>query len=267
MKWQSTWKEEYKATLYGKEKYTENDSNAWALIYDQCLLELKNKLKGTSGYDASKKDNSVVALLMTIRSYCCQFDTLNDEYMLIIGAIKNLLYFFLKTVQANVDYNKDFMAMLEVIEEYGGAGSLTYFSNMIKKELKSKKIDMDNASTSEMRDAKKIVRDKFLATLMLSGANREKYGKLKHGMAENYVAGTSEYPESPEVVLHILSAYIPPLGWNRRLKQEEGFVDEGAMFVQSDGRDDSWKKNISCHNCGKKGHLKRECTNKKTNKG
>ncbi len=39
------------------------------------------------------------------------------------------------------------------------------------------------------------------------------------------------------------------------------------MFVQLDGSDDSWKKNISCHNCGMKGHLKRECPNKKTNKG
>jgi hypothetical protein len=98
-----TWKEEYKATLYRKEKYTDKESNAWALIYDQCSPELKNKLKGTSGYDASKKDNNVVAFLMMIRSYCCQYDTLNDEYMSIIGAIKNLLYFFQKTIQANMD--------------------------------------------------------------------------------------------------------------------------------------------------------------------
>jgi hypothetical protein len=83
---------------------------------------------------------------------------------------------------------------------------------MIKKELESKKIDMDKASASEMRDAKKIVRDKFLAAFMLSGANREKYGKSKRSMAENYVTGTSKYPESPKVVLRILSAYTPPLG-------------------------------------------------------
>jgi hypothetical protein len=61
-----TWKEEYKATLYRKEKYKENKSNAWVLIYDQCSPELKNKLEGTSGYDASKKDDDVVALLMMI---------------------------------------------------------------------------------------------------------------------------------------------------------------------------------------------------------
>ncbi len=228
------------------------------MIYDQCSPELKNKLKGTSRYDASKKDNDVVALLMMIRSYCCQFNTLNDEYMSIVGGIKNLLYFFQKArMQANADYHKDFMVMVEVIEEYGGAGSLTYFPNMIKKELKSKKIDMDKASTSEMRDAKMIVRDKFLAALMLSGVNKSKYGKLKRSMAENYVTGTSKYPESPEVVLCILSAYTPSPGWNRRLKQEGGGGDEGAMFVQSDGRDNSWKKKILCHNCGKKGQKKR----------
>ncbi len=107
------------------------------MIHNQSSPELKSKLEGTSRYDASKKDNDVVALLKKIRSYCCQFDTLNDEYMLIVGAIKNLLYFFQKTTQANADYHKDFIVMVEVIEEYGGAGSLMYFPKTIKKELQS----------------------------------------------------------------------------------------------------------------------------------
>jgi hypothetical protein len=47
---------------------------------------------------------------------------------------------------------------------------------------------------------------------MLNGANASKYGELKRSMAENYVTGTSEYPESPEVVLCILNAYQPPAG-------------------------------------------------------
>jgi hypothetical protein len=29
------------------------------------------------------------------------------------------------------------------------------------------------------------------------------------------------------------------------------------MFTQTDY--DTWKKNITCHKCGKKGHLAREC--------
>jgi len=110
-----TWKEDYKAMRVRKDKYNENESNAWALIYDQCAPELKNKLEGTVDYITCKNKNDVVSLISMIRSYCCQFDTLNDEYMSIVGAIKNLLYLFQKPTQTNSDYQEDFMALVEVI--------------------------------------------------------------------------------------------------------------------------------------------------------
>ncbi len=50
------------------------------------------------------------------------------------------------------------MALVEVIEEYGGGGSLSYFPNMIKKELS---VDLDKVSADEMKAAKEVVRDKF----------------------------------------------------------------------------------------------------------
>ena len=85
---------------------------------------------------------------------------------------------------------------------------------------------------------------------MLNGANRDKYGELKRSMAENYVTGTSKYPESPEVVMRILSTYVLPVGWNRNIKQDAANLsDEGVMFAQSGG-DDSWKANITCPGCG-----------------
>jgi hypothetical protein len=85
---------------------------------------------------------------------------------------------------------------------------------MIKKELESKNpgIHMSKATPDQVKKAKKTIREKFLAALMLNGANGQKYGELKRGMAENYVMGTSKYPESPEVVLCILTAYKPPAG-------------------------------------------------------
>jgi hypothetical protein len=65
-------------------------------------------------------NNNVVQLLKMIHSnYCCQFDTLNDEYMLIVGAFKIMFFFWQNPDQANVDYLKDFMALVKVIKEYG----------------------------------------------------------------------------------------------------------------------------------------------------
>ena len=73
---------------------------------------------------------------------------------------------------------------------------------------------MSKATPDKLKEAKGAGRDKLLATLMLNGANAAKYNELKRSMAENYVTGTSKYPESLELVLHILNTYQPPPGWN-----------------------------------------------------
>jgi len=127
-------------------KYKGHKSNAWALIYDQCSPELKNKLEGTEGYDGAKSTNDVANLLSMIHGYCCQFDLLSDEYMAIVVAIKNLFYFFQRSEQSNAYYHEDFMAMLKVIEEYGGAGSMTHFPNMLKREIEADGTDMSKAT-------------------------------------------------------------------------------------------------------------------------
>jgi hypothetical protein len=153
-----------------KDRYRDNELNAWALIYDQCSPELKNKLEGAEGYEKAKETNNIIQLLKMIRNYCCQFNTLNNEYVSIVGAFKNLFFFWQKPDQANADYHKDFMALVKVIKEYGGPESITHFLNMIKKELESKNpgIGMSKATPDQMKEAKKTIREKFLAALMLN---------------------------------------------------------------------------------------------------
>ncbi len=126
------------------------------------------------------------------------------------GPSRTFFYFFQKVEQSNADYHEDFMAMLEVIKEYRGMGSMTHFPNMLKRELEADGTDMSKATNKQMKEGKKVVRKKFLAALMLSGANGAKNNDLKRGMKENFVTGMSTHPESPEAVLRILNAYVPP---------------------------------------------------------
>jgi hypothetical protein len=173
------------------DKYRDNESNAWALIYNQCLPKLENKLNATDGYSGAKSTNNVAKLLTMIQGYSCQFDILNNKYMATVAAIKNLFYFFQKGDQAIADYHKEFMAMMEVIEGYGGAGSLTHFPNLLKQELKATGMDLSTTTAEELKEGKKTIRKKFLAVLMLNGANGTKYNDLKRSMKKNFVTGMS----------------------------------------------------------------------------
>ncbi len=96
-----------------------------------------------------------------------------------MAAIKNLFYFFQNGDQANVDYHEEFMAMMEVIEEYRGAGSLTHSPNLLKQELKATGLDLSTTTAEELKEGKKTMRKKFLAALMLNGANGMKYKRLE----------------------------------------------------------------------------------------
>jgi hypothetical protein len=145
-------------------------------------------------------------------------------------------FFFLqKGDQANADYHEGFMAMLEVIEEYGGTRSLTHFPNLLKQELEAKKMDLSTATTEKLKEGKKTVHEKFLAALMLNGAHGTKYNDLKRSTKETFVMGTSTYPKSPEAVLCILNAYQPPMGWGKRRHDTGVGTKEGAMFAQTEG--------------------------------
>jgi hypothetical protein len=63
------------------------------------------------------------------------------------------------------------MAMLKVIKEYRGTGLMTHFQNMLKQELEANGIDLSKATSEQLEDGKTTIREKFLAALMLTGAN------------------------------------------------------------------------------------------------
>ena len=73
-------------------------------------------------------------------------------------------------------YHREFVALIDAIKTYGGSGAIGITPTFVSQTLQEmhqegKCTDPMKPSSAELAETHKKVRDKFLAALMLSGAN------------------------------------------------------------------------------------------------
>ena len=86
------------------------------------------------------------------------------------------------------------MAHVETIETYGGVGAVGIVPAFITQMLKTMHTeglcsDPDNPTEVELAAARATVHEEFLAGLMLSGANRDRYNALRTKLTNQYTFG------------------------------------------------------------------------------
>jgi hypothetical protein len=89
---------------------------------------------------------------------------------------------------------------------------------------------------SELAEAKEEVADGVKAALLISGSDKQRYGRLKDQLANNsYLLGTDQYPDTLEKASRILGNYQiakgSPFGDQRNVNKRGGLA-----FIQQGGR-------------------------------
>jgi len=88
-------------------------------------------------------------------------------------------------------------------------------------------------TTKERSDAEETSSEAVKAALLISGADRRKYGKLKDELANNYFLGTDQYPDTFEKALRILGNYQTT---TNSLPYRPSPNNTGVAFLQRGGR-------------------------------
>jgi hypothetical protein len=194
------------------------------------------------------------------------------------------------------------MAHVETIETYGGIGAIGIVpifvtQELLKMETEGTCTDPTAPTDSELAMAKATVRDEFLAGLMLSGANYNRYNLLRYELANQYGFGNYLYPKTVDQCLTMLNRRkdAAPRGPRNQQQQQQQQRDaapkqeeEALVFTQgADSRgqsksshESSGKKSskgstgssssssvkhppkitkVFCKNCGKLGHMSTVC--------
>jgi len=134
--------------------------------------------------------------------------------MATVASYKKLFTYYQKDGVDNHTFHGEFVAHVETLETYGGVGVVgvvpTFLTEKIKQLAADGLIaDPDNPTDSERALAVSSFRDGFLAALMLSGANRDRFGALRTDLKNQYGYGDDRYPMTIDNCLSLLNRWQP----------------------------------------------------------
>ena len=120
-------------------------------------------------------------------------------------SVKNLFYFYQKPETTNDEYLKEFNAWVESIDDFD-AYTLGKFPCLVKKKLeKTYNKTIETATQSEIDAYKKMVKKEVMAAVLLSGAAKIHYGRLKSTLAQHMSMRTNQYPHTVEETMNIFN--------------------------------------------------------------
>ena len=100
-----------------------------------------------------------------------------------------------------------------------------------------------NITDAEETAAEEEVADAVKAALLISGADKRRYGRLKEQLANNYLLGTDQYPDMLEKASRILANYQvakgSPLEIKRTRTKGEDLHSYSEELVRDEAAEDA----------------------------
>ncbi len=125
----------------------------------------------------------------------------------LVQALKTL-FLFTQGEKDTVDkYRRNFRSLWDTVEAFGGSPGI--HKGLVDKLLKEpgQVANPANITANERKAAEEEANESVKAALLISGAEKRRYGKLKDELANNYLLGTDQYPDTFDKALRILGNY------------------------------------------------------------
>ena len=117
-----------------------------------------------------------------------------------------MLFLYTQGNKLSVDeYFRNFKSLWDMVEAF--RGSPRVHKGLVDVVLKTKAADPNKPSKKELREAKAKMFEAVKVALLISGANKARYGQLKEQLANSYLLRTDQYPNTLEKTSRILRNY------------------------------------------------------------
>ncbi len=205
----------------------------YAALCDQCSQEVRNKLEVRDNWDKMQRDQSLHKLIQKIERICVGFNNHKQEVFNLVQVLKMLFLFTQGEKDTMDEYGRNFRSLWDTVEAFGGSPGI--HKGLVDGLLKEpgQVADPANITANERRAAEEETNKLVKAALLISGAEKQRYGKLKDKLANNYLLGTGQYPDMHDKAIRILGNY-QTMKLNMPFRRSK--PESSLAFIQRGGR-------------------------------
>jgi hypothetical protein len=222
--------EEVKSVAKRRLKLEESPKKGYATVYSQCAEEVRDKLKSSNDWERIQKAQSLHKLIAKIEKICVGFNNHKQEVFNLVQSLKPMFLYTQSDKETVEEYGRNFSSLWDTVEVFGGSPGV---HEGLVRGILSNSMQGTTPTAQERTDAEEASSEAVKAALLISGADRRKYGKLKDELANNYLLGTDQYPDTFEKALRILGNYQTA---TNSLPYRPNPNDTGVAFLQRGGR-------------------------------
>jgi hypothetical protein len=188
-----------------RQKLQESLKKGYATVYGQCSQQVRDKLKSTENWEVTQKEQLLHDLISKVEKICVGFDKHKQEVFNLVQALRALFLYMQNKKDTVEDYGQNFKSLWDTVEAFGGSPGV--HKGLTDTILKAVVPAREVAMAAQVKAAEEESSKKVEAALLISGANRRHYGGLKDLLANNYLLGSDQYPDTFGKTMRILGNY------------------------------------------------------------
>ena len=191
--------EQVRAIAKRRAKLDASTKRGFAILYDQCSEQVKMKLESSTGWENTQTNQSLHELITKIERICVGFDDHKQEvYSNLVQSVKSLMLYSQGEKETVDEYILNFKSYWDTCTAFGASpgGHAGLVAGVIA--TADWVVDRDAPTGPESARAVEETTESVKAAMIISGADRKRYGQLKLDLANDYLLGTNQYPDTLE---------------------------------------------------------------------
>ena len=178
------WTQQVKDFTMRQAKYEDNMNKAYALIWGQCTIGLKNKLEARKDWKDFKQDP--IKLLKAIKEITHNYQDSRYPISSIYKSLKTVLNIEQQEKETLATYTKRFKNATDIMETQHGKLNMSKYIKTLE--------DYDEDDNDICQQQSEEAYDRFIAFAFIKGADPNRSGKLDEDLSNQFALGQDMYP-------------------------------------------------------------------------